>query len=175
VSKLPFSMAQQQTDCDGAGSWQRAKFWAKRPSKVERAEKVPVSRISERLRPACGKHPVQNQDHPPTRPTTIPAIPYLPHHGSIPCKRKITTSLLGQATGARENNRAGDRSWMVERETLSGDTVDGHRRRAIVIGLCQGSPYRLCLRGSLLHVFGVVEHRAVGVGQKSVFLCPDHL
>ena len=107
VSKLPFSIAQQQTDGDRAGSWQRAKFWAKRPSKVEKAEKVPVSRTSERLRPLCWTHSMQNQDHPPTRPTTIPAIPYLPHHGTIPCRRKITMSPLGRATGTWENNRAG--------------------------------------------------------------------
>lgn len=148
VSKQPISMAQQQTDGNRAGSWQRAKSWAKRPSKVEKAERAPVSRTSERLQPACWKYSIQNQDHAPTRPTTIPAIPYLPYHGTIPCRRKITMSLLGRATGAWEDNQAGDWSWVVEKDTLSRDTVDGHGRRTIIIGLCQRSPYKLCLRRS---------------------------
>lgn len=177
VSKLPsnFSMAQQQTDGDRAGSWQRAKFWAKRPSKVEKAEKAPVSRTSERLRPLCWTHSMQNQDHPPTRPTTIPAIPYLPHHGTIPCRRKMTMSPLGRATGTWENNRAGDWCWVIEREILSEDTVDGYRRRAIIIRRSQRSSYKLCLRRSLLHVSGLIRHLPVGVARRSVFLCPDRL
>jgi hypothetical protein len=172
VSKLPLSMAQQQTDGNRAGSWQRAKFWAKKPSKVE---KVPASRTSERLRSACWKHSIQNQDYPPTRPTTIPAIPYLPHHGTIPLRRKITMSLLGRATGAWEDNRAGDWSWVVEKETLSGDTVDGYRRRAIIIGLCQRSLYKLCLRGCCCTCLALLDSLLWGQNRDQSFCAPDYL